>query len=67
MSRTATRLSAVLLALSLTTMLGAAEPEIGVEKGQMYPDFLLPDLQGKLHRLSDHRGKKVLLLHFASW
>jgi hypothetical protein len=31
------------------------------------PDFELPDLDGKLHRLSDHRGKKVLLIAYASW
>jgi hypothetical protein len=31
------------------------------------PDFELPDLEGKLHRLSDYRGKKVFLLAWASW
>jgi len=31
------------------------------------PDFELPDLSGQLHRLSDHRGKKVLLIAYASW
>ena len=31
------------------------------------PDFTLPDLDGRLHSLSDHRGKKVLLLAYASW
>ena len=31
------------------------------------PDFALPDLQGKLHRLSDFRGKKILLVTWASW
>jgi hypothetical protein len=31
------------------------------------PDFELPDLDGKPHRLSDHRGKKVLLASWASW
>jgi len=31
------------------------------------PDFTLPDLQGKAHRLSDFRGKKVLLVTWASW
>jgi hypothetical protein len=31
------------------------------------PDFELPDLDGRLHRLSDHRGKKVLLIAYASW
>jgi hypothetical protein len=31
------------------------------------PDFSLPDLNGTLHSLSDHRGKKVLLIAYASW
>jgi hypothetical protein len=31
------------------------------------PDFTLPDLAGRLHSLSEHRGKKVLLIAYASW
>lgn len=31
------------------------------------PDFTLPDLEGKLHSLSQYRGKKVLLASWASW
>jgi AhpC/TSA family len=31
------------------------------------PDFKLPDVNGKQHSLSDFRGKKVLLLTWASW
>jgi hypothetical protein len=31
------------------------------------PDFALPDRQGKMVRLSDFRGKKVLLVTWASW
>jgi hypothetical protein len=31
------------------------------------PDFTLPDLDGRLHSLSDHRGRKVLLAAYASW
>ena len=31
------------------------------------PDFSLPDLDGNLHSLSQHRGKKVLLIAHASW
>jgi len=31
------------------------------------PDFSLPDLGGRMHRLSEHRGKKVLLIAYASW
>ena len=31
------------------------------------PDFTLPDLSGKEHSLSSFRGKKVLLIAYASW
>jgi AhpC/TSA family len=31
------------------------------------PDFELPGLDGRVHRLSDYRGKKVLLATWASW
>jgi hypothetical protein len=31
------------------------------------PDFTLPDLDGRSHSLSDYRGKKVLLIAYASW
>jgi AhpC/TSA family len=31
------------------------------------PDFTLPDMNGKQHSLSNFRGKKVLLLTWASW
>ncbi len=31
------------------------------------PDFRLPDLAGRMHSLSEHRGKKILLIAYASW
>ena len=31
------------------------------------PDFTLPDLSGRLHALRDQRGKKTLLIAWASW
>jgi len=31
------------------------------------PDFTLPDINGNSHSLRDFRGKKVLLLTWASW
>ena len=31
------------------------------------PDFSLPDLDGRLHSLSDQRGHKVFLVTWASW
>ena len=31
------------------------------------PDFRLPDLAGRPHALSDHRGRKVFLVAYGSW
>ena len=31
------------------------------------PDFTLPDLAGRMHSLSDYRGKRVFLVSWASW
>ena len=31
------------------------------------PDFTLPDLAGRMHSLSDYRGKRVFLDSWASW
>ena len=36
-------------------------------EGLEAPDFALPDLNGKVHRLSDYRGQKVFLTTWASW
>ncbi len=45
---------------------GAAERSASMETLEA-PDFTLPDLAGRMHSLSDHRGKKVLLIAYASW
>ena len=66
-------LGQALIVLAIVSLMGSpliADPQppaIGLQVGQMYPDFALPDLDGKLGRLSDLRGKKVFLFHFASW
>ncbi len=48
--------------------LGASAEERGGRLASLEaPDFTLPDLDGNLHSLSDFRGRKVLLLAYASW
>jgi hypothetical protein len=59
------------LALDLeerTAWLGVAAAERAAHlRSLVAPDFTLPDLDGRLHTLSQHRGKKVLLVAYASW
>ncbi len=38
-----------------------------VKVGDTAPDFALPSLEGDTIRLSDYRGKKVVLFMWASW
>ncbi|MEC9072348.1 MAG: hypothetical protein VX938_08225, partial [Myxococcota bacterium] len=35
--------------------------------GEPAPDFILPDLQGTYHRLSEQQGHPVVLCYFATW
>jgi hypothetical protein len=43
-------------------------PSVGTEVGQKYPEFAFPSLsEGRLTSLSELRGRKVLLIQFASW
>lgn len=39
----------------------------GYVESLIAPDFTLPDMNGQKHSLSDYRGKKVLLITWASW
>lgn len=36
-------------------------------RGRTAPDFTLPDLRGRTHSLGDYRGRKALLIAWASW
>ena len=59
----------VLLATSMAT----AGPDFAALKIQPYEprkparDFALQDLQGKMVRLSDYRGKLLLLFFYTTW
>ena len=41
--------------------------EVGIEVGQLAPDFELTDLRGHEHKLSDYRGQVVLINFWATW
>ncbi|HZR45283.1 MAG TPA: redoxin domain-containing protein [Candidatus Manganitrophaceae bacterium] len=45
----------------------SASPGIGVEVGQLAPDFRIKNLKGGLTSLSQHRGKVVLINFWATW
>ncbi len=48
--------------------LGDSARERGAQLASLEaPDFTLPDLSGRLHSLAAQRGKKVLLVAYASW
>jgi hypothetical protein len=51
-----------------TWVFGAAASDRAAELRSLEaPDFTLPDRTGRPHSLSEHRGKKVLLVSWASW
>lgn len=54
---------------SIATTPQAVEDPTGTaeEKGSEAPDFTVYDLEGNAHKLSDFRGKPVLLNFWASW
>jgi len=35
--------------------------------GRQAPDFTLPDITGRQHKLSDYRGKNVVIVFWATW
>ena len=60
--------SAVIGGLVGLLVAGVSHAGYGPRVGQRHPDFTLPDVaSGRPVSLSEFRGKKVLLFHFASW
>ncbi|HWC17548.1 MAG TPA: TlpA disulfide reductase family protein [Terriglobales bacterium] len=52
----------------VSAMIGNPQPLVyGETKGKQAPDFALKDLDGKQVKLSDFRGKAVLLNFWATW
>ena len=64
MQRTGT---AVLLTLAIVLGSPTDDTVAGPEVGKPYPPTRLPTLDGKTLDLRSLRGKKVLLIEFASW
>jgi peroxiredoxin len=58
-------LVALLVALGVAGV--ACNKDPGPQVGQPVPDFSLPDLEGRTHRLSDLKGKVVVLNFWATW
>lgn len=50
-----------------TTTIDSSETETGLKQGDVPPDFELTTLTGDVVRLSDYKGKKVILNFWASW
>ncbi len=59
----------LLLSLASSAFLApVAVAEVGKKPGQIYPDFVLPAIDDRRPvALSDYRGKKVILIEYASW
>jgi hypothetical protein len=58
----------LLVLLPPASTFGASPGDYLAEIGRRHGDFTLPEIRtGKPISLSDFRGKKVLLIHFASW
>ena len=45
----------------------SARERTAAMRGCLAPDFTLPDLSGRTHSLGDYRGRKALLIAWASW
>jgi thioredoxin-dependent peroxiredoxin len=61
-------LMCAIAAFGLTALAAAVSeqntPEPALKVGDQAPDFALPGSDGKTHRLSDYRGKTVVLAWF---
>lgn len=59
---------AALDATERVAYLGVSAEERGKRLASLEaPEFTLPDLDGRLHSLSDHRGMKIFLVAYGSW
>jgi len=54
----------VLAALTFLAATTAHAAAADLKMGQPAPDFALPDETGKIHHLTDYRGKTVVLMFY---
>ena len=57
----------VLLLLVLASTAHAEQTLTAIPGGIRAPDFVLQDTEGKTHRLSDYRGKPVIINFWTTW
>jgi cytochrome c biogenesis protein CcmG/thiol:disulfide interchange protein DsbE len=61
------RFVAASLVLACALSIAACRSSSGPRIGDLAPDFVLPALDGRVHKLSNHRGNPVLVNLWATW
>ena len=56
-------ISILSIIISTTLLLGSNTLEV-IKVGDKAPDFVLKDQDGKVHKLSDYRGQRVIVYYF---
>jgi peroxiredoxin len=59
--------AAIVFAVFFPTLVSAAAGELRPWTGAALPPFELKDMDGRVHRLQDYRGKVVLVNFWATW
>lgn len=61
------KMTMILFLLFMVSSIAAAQSLTPLENPQMAPDFTLVDMDGVSHKLSDYRGKPVIVNFWATW